>query len=232
MKKKYKHLFFDLDNTLWNLDINARISLEEVYLKYALDKYFKNFEHFFDLYTIKNKELWELYPQGLVTRKELNLGRFLYPLQQVGYANEDLATSISDDFLRICPTKTNLLPHTIEMLEYLKPSYNIHIISNGFSKVQQVKVKACGISDYIINMYLSEAVGYHKPDKRIFEYAIKSSNAKKKESIMIGDNFQADIVGAKNFGIDQIYLYEDKTVDLPFEPTFRIKSLKEIKEIL
>jgi putative hydrolase of the HAD superfamily len=232
MKKKYKHLFFDLDNTLWDLDINARISLEEVFAKHNLAQYFDHFDHFFDLYTIRNNELWELYPKGLVTRKQLNLGRFLYPLEQVGHNDEELANKLSDDFLAICPTKTNLLPHTIEILNYLKPNYNIHIISNGFSKMQYAKIKACGLSDYIINMYSSEAIGYHKPDKRIFEYAIKSSNALKKQSIMIGDNFQADIVGAKNFGLDQIYLSSDKSVILPFEPTYRISSLAEIKTIL
>lgn len=232
MKKKYKHLFFDLDNTLWDFDTNALVSLEEVFVTFRLNKYFDDFSQFFQLYSVKNKELWELYPKGLISRKQLNLERFLYPLTQVGCSDEELALQISDAFLSISPTKTLLLPYALEVLEYLKPFYQIHIISNGFSKVQQIKINACGLSHYIVNIYLSETVGYHKPDRRIFEYAIKSSNAKKKESVMIGDNFQADIVGAKNFGIDQIYLNSNPTVALPFSPTYQISCLRELKELL
>jgi putative hydrolase of the HAD superfamily len=99
--------------------------------------------------------------------------------------------------------------------------------------VQQVKIKACGLDKYIVNMYLSDQIGYHKPDRRIFEYAVKSSNARKKESLMIGDNFQADIIGAKNFGIDQMYFTNSiERKPLLFEPTYVVSSLKEIMNIL
>ncbi len=225
-------MFFDLDNTLWDFESNALVSLQEVFGKHNLNRFFSDFDHFYQLYTFRNQQLWELYPQGLITRKQLNLERFLYPLSQMGNNDEEFALLLSDDYLEICPTKTNLMPYAIELLDYLKPHYNIHIISNGFSKVQKVKIQTSGIDRYIDNMYLSEAIGFHKPDRRIFEYAVKSSNAKKTESIMIGDNFDADIVGAKNFGMHQVYFHSEKNTELPFEPTYFIQSLEEIRYIL
>jgi putative hydrolase of the HAD superfamily len=225
-------LFFDLDNTLWDFNGNAFESLKEVFIFHKLEKYFDDFEHFWKLYKYRNEQLWELYPQGLITRKQLNLERFLYPLSQVGNHNEDLAIEISDDYLEICPSKTTLMPYAEEILEYLKPNYKIHLITNGFSKVQYTKIKSSGLEKYINNTFLSEAVGYHKPDRRIFEHAVKSSNAKKNESLMIGDNFRADIAGAKNFGIDQSYYSSEPDQTLPFLPTYQISSLIELKDIL
>ena len=232
MKKKYKYLFFDFDDTLWDLTKNSYVALCEVFDKYKLSKFFSDFDQFYTLYTTNNERLWELYPKGLITKKELNRERFLNPLSQAGCNDEELACRISEDYIEICPTKTNLKPHAIELLEYLKPNYNIHIITNGFVKTQQKKMQSCGIGSYFDNVYFSEIIGCHKPDKRIFEYAVKSSNARKSESIMIGDNFDADIAGAKNADIHQIYVAPDEMPNLPFSPTYVVQSLLEIKNIL
>ena len=232
MKKKYRHIFFDFDNTLWDFESNSKEALNEVFEKYCLDNFFVDFEQFYSFYVPKNRELWELYPRGLITRKQLDLERFLHPLLQVGHHDEELAIRLSNDYLEICPTKTNLMPHAVELLQYLEADYNSYIITNGLSAMQEIKIKSCGIGKYIKKIFLSENIGYYKPDRRIFEYALKSSNAKKNESIMIGDNFNADIVGAKNIGMHQIYLNPDKTETLPFLPTYNVQSLAEIKNIL
>jgi putative hydrolase of the HAD superfamily len=231
MRKKYKHLFFDLDDTLWDLEKNSFVALCEIFDKYELTR-FANFDQFYALYTTNNKHLWELYTKEAITRKQLNHERFLTPLSQVGCHDEELISGINDDYMEICPTKPNLKPHAIELLDYLKPNYNMHIISNGFSKTQQIKMQSSGIIHYFDNMYFSEIIGCHKPGKRIFEHAVKSSNARKTESIMVGDNFEADIVGAKDFGIHQIYVNPDKIPTLPFVPTYVVQSLLEIKNIL
>ena len=232
MKKKYKHLFFDFDDTLWDLKKNSYAALREVFDKYDLNKLFDDFDQFYTLYTANNKRLWELYPKGLITKKELNQERFLNPLSQAGCDDAELADHINEDYIEICPTKTALKPHAVELLEYLKPAYKIHILSNGFTKVQHIKIQSCGIGIYFDNLYFSEIIGCHKPDKRIFEYAVKSSNARKSESIMIGDNFDADITGARNAGIHQIYVAPGETLNLPFAPTYIVQSLLEIKNIL
>jgi putative hydrolase of the HAD superfamily len=130
--------------------------------------------------------------------------------------------------------QNELLPHCIEVLEYLKPKYNICAISNGAWREQSLKITANGLDRHINNVYFSERVGCAKPDRRIFEHAAKSNNARKAECLMIGDNFQTDIAGAKNFGIDQLYIpcEREDTGNLAFVPTYLINSLIELKNIL
>ena len=228
---KYTHLFFDLDDTLWDFQANANESLREVFDKYHLEKYFDGFEHFFSLYIERNIELWELYRQGKTTKAKLNKERFLYPLRQVGENNEDLANSFGNDFLRISPTKTHLVKGARETLEYLSENnYSLSIISNGFPELQYDKMKNTGIEKFFDKVFLSESVGKHKPHRDIFDYAVKSSNARKKQSLMIGDNWEADIVGARLAGIDQAFFGE--AFDWDKEPTFQVDFLEELKRFL
>ncbi len=227
----YKHLFFDLDDTLWDFQANADESLREVFGKYQIEKYFNDFEHFFRLYTERNLELWELYRQGKITKTELNRERFLYPFKQVGLLNEELALAFGNDFLRICPKKTYLIKGAKEVLQYLSDkNYAMHIISNGFSELQHNKLHNTGIAKFFDKVFLSESVGKHKPHRDIFDYAIKSSNARKKESLMIGDNWEADIMGAKLAGIDQAYF--GAAFEWNKRPTFHIHFLEELKDFL
>ncbi len=232
MRKSYRHLFFDFDDTLWDFESNSKVALNEVFDNYRLSRFFVDFKQFYDFYVPKNKELWKLYPLGLISRKQLDLERFLYPLSQVGLHDEELAICLSKDYLAICPTKTNLMPHALKLLQYLESDYNMYILSNGLAAIQEVKIKSCGIGKYFKKIFLSDNIGYYKPDRRIFEYALKSVNARKNESIMIGDNFATDIAGAKNTGMHQIYLTSNQTETLPFLPTYMVQSLAEIKEIL
>ncbi len=230
--KKYKHLFFDWDNTLWDLSTNMRIALAEIYRLYSLDKYFTDFEQFFGLYYSRNTELWELYPKGLITRTEMNRERFLFPLRQVGIDDGEFALKLNDDFLQICASQTNLCAGVKETFDYLCKKYNLYVISNGYSKIQQIKIECSGLKPYLKQVFVSDIVGYYKPDRRIFEHSLKYVNARKTESVMIGDNFDSDIVGAKAFGIDQIYVSLEQNADLPFEPTMTIKSINELTNIL
>ena len=157
----------------------------------------------------------------------MNRERFAFPLSQVGVRDDDFALRLNDDFLQICAAKTNLRPFVEETLAYLSEKYKLYVITNGYSGIQRMKIANSGLSPYLTNVFISDVVGYYKPDRRIFEYAVKCSNARKRESVMIGDNFDSDIVGAKNFGMDQIYLTaEDES--LLFQPTKVISSIKDL----
>jgi putative hydrolase of the HAD superfamily len=227
----YRHLFFDLDDTLWDFQANADEALREVFDKYRLERYFDDFEHFFHLYTERNLELWELYRQGKIKKAELNRERFFYPLKQVGLHNDELALSFGNDFLRICPSKTHLVQGAREVLKYLSDKhYTLSIISNGFSELQHDKLRNTGIAEFFDKVFLSESVGRHKPHRDIFDYAVKSSNARKTQSLMIGDNWEADIVGARLAGIDQAFFGKAFEWDKP--PTFQVNFLEELKEFL
>ncbi len=232
MQRKYKHLLFDLDDTLWDFETNALHSLQEVFFQYKLDKKFEHFNHFFEHYDYRNKQLWAAYGRGQITKKELNFERFNFPLLQVGVYNPGLATRLGTDFLRICPTKTALMPHAKDLLDHLSGKYQLHILSNGFGETQQTKLLCSGLLPYFDQIILSETIGALKPDRQIFDYALQAIGTPHKEVLMIGDNYDADIVGAHNAGIDQLFFNCRNKTNLSFQPTYEVKSLSEIVQIL
>lgn len=232
MKENYKHLLIDLDNTIWDFETNSKKALEEVFHTHKLHQSFDGFEHFHNMYALRNHQLWAAYSNKQINKKTLNYERFNYPLLQVGISNPELAEKIGTDYLYSCARKTELMPHARELLNYLKPKYKMHILSNGFAEVQYTKLKHSDLEQYFDRIFLSEIVGVLKPDKRIFEYAVKSLNAKKCDVLMIGDNFDADIAGAKKAGIDQLFYNILQTSNLPFAPTYSVFSLDEIAAIL
>ncbi|HJV77853.1 MAG TPA: YjjG family noncanonical pyrimidine nucleotidase [Paludibacter sp.] len=229
----YKYVFIDLDDTLWDFHANAKSSLHEIYEERNLSQYFDSFEQYFSIYAKRNIELWELYGKGTISKKELSLERFLHPLIQVGINNSVLAKQIGDEYLEILPTKTALIPFAKELLDYLYPRYPLTIVSNGFIEVQYKKLESCQIRQYFSHVVLSEAAKALKPDKRIFEFAMQLNNAAAPECIMIGDSYEADIVGARNAKIDQVYLDPKQRILSDYFPTtYHIKKLDELLKIL
>jgi len=229
----YKYVFIDLDDTLWDFHANAKLSLQEVYEYRKLNQYFDSFDQFFKIYAKRNLELWELYGKGVISKEFLMVERFRHPLAFVGVDNDELAIQIGDQFLDILPTKTILIPFAKELLDYLYPKYPLTIISNGFVEVQYKKLRSANLEHYFTHVVLSEAAKALKPDKRIFEYALQLNNAIAAETIMIGDSYEADIRGAQNAGIDQIYFNTRySTSDKDKASTYWVKGLEEIFSIL
>ena len=229
----YKYVFIDLDDTLWDFHSNARSLLTEIYEQRYLAQYFENFEQYFQLYSKRNLELWELYSKRLVTKEFLNLERFLYPFVEVGVDNVSLAAEISVEFLETISTKTILIPHAKELLDYLFPKYPLTLVSNGFIDVQLRKMKSAGIEHYFSHLVFSQSANALKPDKAIYEYALQLNNAVAEEVLMIGDSFHADVIGAQNAGIDQVYFNPSgRSFEKQTPPSFTIKGLEELFFIL
>lgn len=229
----YQYVFLDLDDTIWDFHANARLSLQDMFADRKLDRYFSDFDEFFSIYAKRNIELWEAYGKGEIEKEFLMAERFRYPLAKMGVDDAELAEQIGIQYLDILPTKTALMPYALEMLEYLHQKYPLTIISNGFTEVQYKKLKSSNIEHYFKHIVLSESAGALKPDKQIFEYALMLNNAKAKESVMIGDSYEADIKGAQNAGIDQIYFpLQPVTGSSKPDCTYLINSLREIKTIL
>lgn len=229
----YKYVFIDLDDTLWDFHANAKSSLHEIYERKNLGRYFDSFEQYFHSYAKRNLELWDQYGKGAITKEELSLERFLHPLKQVGVDDPVLAMKIGSEYLELLPTRTALVPFARELLEYLHPKYPLTIVSNGFIEVQYKKLKSCQIEQYFGHVVLSEAAGALKPDKRIFEYGLQLNGAKASETIMIGDSFEADIRGAQNACIDQVYFNPLISVEENDKmATYWVRSLDEITKIL
>lgn len=229
---QYKNLFFDLDDTLWAFSYNARDTFEEMYRKYEYDRYFRSFQHFYELYERRNVELWAEYADGKVTKDELNRQRFLYPLEAVGEGDAALAKAFSEDFFAVIPTKSKLMPHVREVLEYLAPKYNLYILSNGFQELQCHKMRSAGIDRYFKKVVLSDDIGVLKPWPEIFHFAMSATQSELRESLMIGDSWDNDITGARGVGMNQVYYNVTGRAEFPFKPTYQITDLKELLQLL
>ena len=230
--KAYKHIFFDLDRTLWDFDASSIAVFEFMYKKYNLETLgIPSAQDFHDIYEPHNLELWKLYRENKITKEALNQARFGYPLSQYGIEDHKLAKKLSEDYVYYSPRTVRIIPGSFELLDYLKPKYHLHLITNGFKEVQDVKLTKSGFKPYFETLIVSEEVGIKKPDPGIFLYALKKVKASAKESIMIGDEMDVDIDGARAAHIDQIFFnYKRKNID--GGRTFEVEALLEIKKIL
>ncbi|MEI8141331.1 MAG: YjjG family noncanonical pyrimidine nucleotidase [Chitinophagia bacterium] len=229
----YKDLFFDLDHTLWDFETNSKETIQELYNTYRLANLgIVDFDGFYNTYSAHNHRLWDRYTKGFIKQEELRWKRVYLSLLDFKVANETLAKEMSQEYLEILPNKKHLFPYTIEILHYLKEKdYKMHLITNGFESVQFKKIKNSGIADYFIEVITSEASNSLKPQKEIFEYALRNANATVAESMMIGDNESADIQGGINMGMDTIFVNHIQAI--PTIPaTYTITHLKELETIL
>jgi putative hydrolase of the HAD superfamily len=229
----YKHLFFDLDHTIWDFELNSKETLLDLHNKYNLvEKGIHDFDAFYDQYSMHNHRLWDRYTKGFIKQEELRWKRIYLSLMDFKIADEKLSKLMSVDYLDILPNKKNLFPYTIEILTYLKnKGYEMHLITNGFESVQFKKIENSNLAPYFIEVITSEASNSLKPNKEIFEYALLKSKAQLEHSIMIGDNENADIQGAINIGMDSIFVNHINAVPT-VKATYMIKHLKELESIL
>lgn len=229
---RYRHLFFDLDRTLWDYEKNVRETMLDIYLKYNIASSGKNNEEFFDLFYHFNERLWFEYGIGKIKKEVLRDMRFELTLKELGIRDAGMVKDMSDDYITISPSKTNLLEGTVETLDYLRDKkYHMHIITNGFNEVQFKKLKNCKLDSYFEKVTTSDSAGSQKPSKKIFHSALSSANARKEESIMIGDSWELDILGAKDYGIDQVYLNHKGLVN-ELKPTYEITNISGLISIL
>ena len=229
----YKDLFFDLDHTLWDFELNSKETMQELYSNHHIAALgITDFDAFFNIYTAHNHRLWDRYAKGFIKQEELRWKRIYLSLLDFKIANEQLSKDMSLEFLQILPTKKKLFPHTIEILNYLKEKdYKMHLITNGFESVQMQKIKHADIAHYFTEVVTSETSNSLKPNKEIFEFALKTAKATLSESIMIGDNETADIQGGINVGMDTVFVnHLNAAPTIP--ATYTITHLKELEALL
>lgn len=230
---KYTTIFFDLDDTILDTAQNSKNAVKEIFTDYKFDQYFATFDDFWNKYQAINTNLWHLYEHNQIDKDYLMSQRFAQTLADYTQIGNEKSLEINGDFMNRVSNRKDIVGGAIEILEYLKPKYQLHIISNGFIEVQDKKIKNAGVLDYFKQVILSEHVGKNKPHPDIFNYALKITNAEKDSSIMIGDNINTDIAGAKNSGIDQIWFNPRKQEDInQISPNYTIYSLDQIKQIL
>ena len=212
--KQYRHIFFDLDRTLWDFDAAAEVAFERIYEKYGLKELgIPNAHDFHEVYHPLNEQLWVLYRANQITKEDLNRTRFLKPLEHYGIHDIDLADHLSEDYVYWSPRIVRLVTGTMELLDYLRPKYHLHIITNGFQEIQHIKLDGSGLEPYFETLTVSEEIGVAE------------------ESLMIGDEMAVDIDGARAAGMDQLF-YNPSGADANGNCTFEVRSLMEITKLL
>ncbi len=231
MGRAYKHIFFDLDHTLWDFEHNSKLTLQRVYNEYNLsDRGITDFEAFLAAYNIHNDKLWHRFRKGFIKREELRWKRFWLTLLDFKIGDTALAHELSIAYLEILPTQTTLMPYAKELLDHCSKKYTLHLITNGFETTQWLKMQYSGIASYFSEVITSEKSNSMKPNPDIFDYALKATGALVEESIMVGDALDIDILGAHNAGWDQVYFNPAKALH-DRKPTYEIHGLNELLNI-
>ena len=228
MKHKIKDIFFDLDHTLWDFDKNSALTYQIVFKKLELDV---DLSEFLTFYEAINLQLWRLFREDKISKEELRYKRLKDTFLAINKDVSDiLIDQIADDYILHLGKQTHLFEGAIKTLEYLKKYYNLHIITNGFAEVQDNKLKNSKLEGYFEVIVNSETAGVKKPNPIIFEKALALANVKKENSLMIGDSYEADVLGALNFGMDAIcFNYHKEKLPVTIKV---INKLEELIEIL
>ncbi|MVO07825.1 noncanonical pyrimidine nucleotidase, YjjG family [Flavobacterium sp. TP390] len=226
--KHKKHLFFDLDHTLWDFDKNSEVAFDIIFKKYDFSF---SLQDFLVHYIPKNQYYWSLYQVNQISQEALRFRRLndVFEILNTSIPKE-LVNQISEEYIELLPNSNHLFEGTIEILEYLKPKYHLHIVTNGFHYVQDKKMKNANIFHYFSTITNSELAGVKKPHPNIFEYALTLAKASKSDSVMIGDSMEADIEGALDFGIDAIF-FNEKNIKID-KNIPQINRLVELKKLL
>ena len=230
---KYQHIFFDLDNTLWDFDRSSILAFDKIFEIFNLINYgIPSAKDFHKTYFDHNNKLWDLYRKGEIDKDFLKIERFRLPLKDYGIVDDKLAIDLGESYTDYAARLVALVPNTMEVLNYLKEkNYNIHLITNGFLEVQSIKMQASGLDKMIDHSFVSEVVGFKKPDHRIFFHAMDAVGGNIKNSVMIGDDLSVDIIPAKEIGMKHIY-FNRKKISHNEMLDYEIEDLIEIKEIL
>lgn len=226
---RIKHIFFDLDHTLWDFEKNSNLTFKHLLKKYNIQI---NLNDFLAVYSPINFDYWKLYREEKVTKSVLRYGRLKDTFDTLNYKiSDDLIDVLAIAYIDILPTNNYLFEGAVELLDYLQPKYNLHIITNGFEGVQNLKLERSGIKKYFDKIITSEAVGVKKPNPKVFNYALDLARTKADNCYMVGDNLEADIIGAIKCGIPSIHFnlenefFEDNNY-------ISVSNLLEIKQYL
>lgn len=230
---KYQHIFFDLDNTLWDFDRSSILAFDKIYEIFNLINYgIPSAKDFHTTYFDHNNRLWDLYRKGEIDKDFLKIERFRLPLKDYGIVDEKLSIDLGESYTDYAARLVALVPNTMEVLNYLKEkNYKIHLITNGFLEVQSIKMKASGLDKMIDSSFVSEEVGFKKPDHRIFFHAMNEVGGNIENSVMIGDDLSVDIIPAKEIGMKHIY-FNRKKISHNEMLDYEIFDLIEICKIL
>lgn len=225
--KNIRHIFFDLDDTLWDLRKNSYEGMKIALKTHGIILNEESFNRFINTYVNFNKLAWEAYYMNKISKEDLRYKRFEWTLENFGIFNNDLTKKLAETYMEITPKGKNLVEGCLKVLNFFSSkNYNLYIMTNGFPEVQYIKLQSSGIIDYFNNIFISDNIGYRKPDIEMYKYCEIATNAKPEECLMVGDQFETDIKGAENAGWNSVWLNRSENKRYTFSNT--IQKLEEL----
>ena len=216
------HIFFDLDRTLWDFNQNSKCALEILFKKHIKNTHKIKFESFYKCYVKINESLWDKYRNNQIEKSDLRINRFRDTFLEFGINDESLNNQFSDGYVELSPYQTILFPNVLFTLKELKRlNYKMHIITNGFEEVQYIKLKNSGLIGFFDTVVCSEEINSLKPSPKIFSHALKKANAELNKSIMIGDDYEADILGGEKSGFKVLHFVPDESHQIKHPNNFK-----------
>lgn len=229
MKAPILHVFFDLDHTLWDFAKNSALTFEKILQKNQIPV---DTSEFVQQYSPINFRYWDLFRDDKISQNEMRFGRLRETFALLNLkVEQEVLELLADEYIEFLPENNNVFEGTFELLEYLKPKYNLHIITNGSHDLQNHKMNNSKLSPYFKTTTNSQSAGVKKPNPLIFDFALRQANAQKENSIMIGDCIHADVLGAINCGMDAV-LFSELYQDLEDKSIKQVNRLLDLKKYL
>ncbi len=223
-----KHVFFDLDHTLWDFERNSAEAFKTIFQRNNVEL---NLEEFLSVYKPINERYWKLYREERISKPKLRYGRLNDAFNAVSHkVTDELINTLAIQYIEHLPDHNALFQGTIQVLDYLSPKYALHIITNGFNEVQHLKLSRSNIARYFDQVITSESVGVKKPNPKIFNHALERAQATPNESLMIGDSVEADVLGALKVNMKAIHFnHDNRAVE---KHITSINKLEELRHFL
>lgn len=229
--KNIKHLFFDLDHTLWDFDKNSAETLAFLFDKYRFNQLHQmDMELFIAQYHQVNRDLWELFNHNKINKHQLREQRIQQTFNNLGVEIQHIPATFNEEYISICPQKGNLFPHTIEILAHFSESHQLHILSNGFADIQAIKIASSGLAPYFKTIFTADTIGAKKPNRAFYNHVLHHLKTIAPHCLMVGDTLDADVIGAMNVGIKAVYFNPYQTTHNA-KVDFEIQSLLALKDI-
>jgi putative hydrolase of the HAD superfamily len=202
-KEVLTDIFFDLDHTLWDFEKNSMLTFDKIFNEQILSI---DLEQFIFYYNPINHDYWKKYRENKISQDELRYNRLADTFEQMKFkTTNSQIDQISEAYITYLSSFSHLFEGAIPLLEKLKSNYHLHIITNGFEQVQNLKIKNSGLKTFFDFIFTAEKVGFKKPHPQIFIEALNQTKADPKKSLMIGDSLEADILGALTQGMHAIH---------------------------
>lgn len=233
MKKKYTHIFFDLDHTLWDFEKNSNETLLELVRHFKIsDIHSFDENQFLEKFHKANYILWDQFNADKISAEELRNMRFQMAFDHHLEDVKHLINEFNQAYINTCPHKGYLIPYAKEVLENLYSKYyKLFILTNGFEHIQLTKLITSNIFHYFDEVYSVKDIGFKKPNPEYFNFVLKEQNIDPSSCIMIGDSLEIDVLAAMNVGIDGVW-YNPTNNYAPQSPTYIINDLRELFTIV